>query len=97
MSKHTPGPWFIAQTELWSASPYKFGVQVVADLHQSSHMEANANLIAAAPDLLEACEDFRNVLRSKIRDGKYREEYAEAFYQAERRMDRAIAKARGDK
>lgn len=42
-SKHTPGPWKIVKS--------KFG-----DLSIKSEVEANARLIAAAPELLEACK-----------------------------------------
>lgn len=57
---------------------------------------ADARLIAAAPDLLEACEAHIAALNSKIRDGKDRPEYAEAIYQAQKKMRKAIAKARGE-
>lgn len=56
---------------------------------------ADATLIAASPDLLEACEAHMAALASKIRDGKDRPEYAEAIYQAQKKMDAAIKKARG--
>lgn len=84
MSKHTP-------ESILGAADAETGPYCCDEEYQRLRA-----IMVAAPDLLEACEDFRNVLRSKIRDGKYREEYAEAFYQAERRMDRAIARAKGE-
>lgn len=56
---HTPGPW---TTDGWSveavASPFPFVVAIAADPDQEVRdpvsQAANARLIAAAPDLLEA-------------------------------------------
>ena len=69
MSKHTPGPWKtvarnypIADTgdydgcwEVLTGDPKKPIVQIWGD---SDEDEANARLIAAAPDLLEALRDM---------------------------------------
>jgi hypothetical protein len=70
MSKHTPGPWAVmASDEEWGT--YQIGafcvdvgsMQGTADWYSSPEYfaardedEANARLIAAAPDLLAACE-----------------------------------------
>lgn len=64
MSKHTPGPWFPiesvnAETQglhlIWSRSkPNETGV-LIARTCFAPQSEANARLIAAAPELLEAC------------------------------------------
>jgi hypothetical protein len=60
VSKHSPGPWRLKQVglEVWGADK-----RVVAnpDIGASSEISdetkrANAQLIAAAPDLLEACK-----------------------------------------
>ena len=58
--KHTPGPWRIEDIE--STQPYT-EYDVYADDHRVMHVhdiddgaEANALLIAAAPDLYEACK-----------------------------------------
>ena len=70
MSKHTPGPWalrrdpghFDSLTEITggicgNTKPFRFTLEVSiggdTDIHT---LEANARLIAAAPDLLEALE-----------------------------------------
>ncbi|MNO35951.1 hypothetical protein D3C76_260090 [compost metagenome] len=54
MSKHTPGPWKVLREHDWHTGT-KFGiVGVVPSNHTIT--EANASLIAAAPDLLEALE-----------------------------------------
>lgn len=62
MIKHTPGPWYYAGL----AGDHDFGIYpestgrdiaLVRDFN-----EANARLIAAAPDMLAALENARNVL-----------------------------------
>lgn len=69
MSKHTPGPWFaVRNCAYWEVNPSNAGNGVpwtVADICPSSPgnpdgglQEANARLIAAAPELLNALEDF---------------------------------------
>jgi hypothetical protein len=64
MSKHTPGPWTIADE--WDGTSIKAGQFYVTHTIQSCGFhetevdkavtQANARLIAAAPDLLEACK-----------------------------------------
>lgn len=54
-----------------------------------------ARLNDAAPDLLDACETYHNLLRNQIRDGRPAD--AEAHYQAQCKMESAIKKARGEK
>ena len=69
MSKHTPGPWLQShrQTgpEAWNTQVYDEAGRTIATLAWypvtltggliGTAREANARLIAAAPDLLEAC------------------------------------------
>lgn len=64
--KHTPGPWVTnAHQEVWSTKPMRFnlttaGIPMIASVcrHEDAEggfpAEANARLIAAAPDLLQA-------------------------------------------
>ena len=58
MSKHTPGPWQWTQHFDPTISIYKDGFGQIARLYDSSAGtgKANARLIAAAPDLLEALQ-----------------------------------------
>lgn len=54
----TPGPWGIKHTERVS---YVFSNTKIADVYSAvfrdtENQHANANLMAAAPELLEACE-----------------------------------------
>jgi hypothetical protein len=69
MSKHTLGPWTIYPetdgTEI-CAVDYIPGLpirQIIARPDRSANWIANAHLIAAAPDLLEACQTFAEWLR----------------------------------
>ncbi len=60
MTKHTPGPWIkigecvreFDTTDLIARPGHNFSV-----INPSQTLEANANLIAAAPDLLEAAKE----------------------------------------
>ena len=60
MIKHTPGPWHVSN-----------GVQIRSAKHQickvwmmrNGEDNANARLIAAAPDMLAALKDCREALR----------------------------------
>lgn len=76
MSKHTPGPWFFEGSHFWSehgwiassAQPDDGGDIVCnppdADADASlARWPANARLIAAAPDLLEALRDVADQAR----------------------------------
>lgn len=68
MSKHTPGPWEVYHDKYYDVWSVEGGGDVVADLwrldeethnrhpHFEDDCEANARLISALPDLLEACE-----------------------------------------
>lgn len=65
-AKHTPGPWNYTLCDgesAWLVGPRNAeGPDYVADAHKLTHgrrdedSEANARLIAAAPELLAACE-----------------------------------------
>ena len=61
-AKHTPGPWKVARqnpsptTGEWMIAGAKPGYLAEVRDCGSGDVEANARLIAAAPDLLEAAE-----------------------------------------
>lgn len=69
MSKHTPGPWEIEEhyhfSYRWVSGPkHSQLAQVVWCMEgddRSPECEANAHLIAAAPELLEALENLLKV------------------------------------
>jgi len=63
MNEHTPGPWWDesgiihAKSAEWTAENHScVHIAAVQWLDDFSESEANANLIAAAPDLLAACK-----------------------------------------
>ena len=88
MSKHTPGPWR-ANFAIGGAA-YVFGgdrnfALVFNEWQDKANQEANARLIAAAPELLEALERLRDAEKAP------RSEWIAALANA----DSAIAKAKG--
>jgi hypothetical protein len=61
MMEHTPGPWEIsrgAQNDPFSIEASACTVAHIKTTPRKWSPEANAHLIAAAPDLLEALEDL---------------------------------------
>ena len=68
--KHTPGEWFARKDEGWKgwsvADDAHTLIATVSDddehLHDNEQDEANARLIAAAPDMLEALESFNHLV-----------------------------------
>ena len=105
MSKHTPGPWkFEIAWAGFSAIRGRdgqliFGVAAGSDDERrlEPEIEANAHLIAAAPDLLEALEDLRPILDAFERgQTRYADLMGEADLVPEITKARAaIAKAKG--
>ena len=72
MSKHTPGPWKVTpsnQTSGWGVCIEAPG-RIIAKLtgRKKNDKEANARLIAAAPELLEALERTRVELEHAASD-----------------------------
>lgn len=59
MSKHTPGPWVTSPEpngKEWVVDAGPWGICICADAPGLGSAEANARLIAAAPELLEALQ-----------------------------------------
>ena len=98
-AKHTPGPWKFEELTAQDGDGYILteGDEVVIVHHggayskglQRDEVLANARLIAAAPDLLEALEDAREELEW------YETELAGECYNNPK-LNAAIAKARGE-
>lgn len=54
-AKHTPGPWEISQNEAGELDICEEGAgDMLADLAKCKNAEANARLISAAPEMLDA-------------------------------------------
>lgn len=89
MSKHTKGPWGIRITETGPWSVFNADgnwIAVTTRKQWKDEDKANARLIAAAPDLLEALEYMVNVCPAIDPDGE----------EAHNRAADAIAKAKGE-
>ncbi|MBX3018004.1 MAG: hypothetical protein KF767_08950 [Bdellovibrionaceae bacterium] len=85
--KHTPGPWDV-NVYSYPLTPRLFGVNwKQQEKRDASEDLANARLIAAAPEMLEALEDvlaFLNIKRTGIENSLAKQ------------VERALAKARGE-
>jgi hypothetical protein len=95
MSEHTKGPWKVCGAKQESLSIRADHHGVICDIpgYGVGARMANADLIAAAPDLLEACRaliDYDEM--SEGDDGALIMHYADML----RLARTAIAKARGD-
>ena len=92
-SAHTPGPWQYGSGKLSNSIQVYVGAQNIASVTMLNHYEpadANARLIAAAPDLLEA-------LRALIKTADmYWTEDKSTTWPALEESREAIAKAIGD-
>lgn len=87
-AKHTPGPWHIHQATQTDGSYLILDRQdkIVGYTSSSNEAEANANLMAAAPDLYIACKRALDDLNDRDDDSL-------AFIRIG--LDKAIAKAEG--
>jgi len=90
---HTPGPWKAMKTEHgWHVGPQPDGVCSIWDNTDSAThatQEANARLLAAAPDLLEACEAIADAMSDAQPGGLAR------IRRALKQVADTIAKAKG--
>jgi hypothetical protein len=95
--QHTPGPWVIAHTFDGAIYPQHTNPQAVPDgaaIHQPAiavaYKPADGALCAAAPDLLEACEELLRTWGAIARTAGSHE-----ARQAGLKAEAAIAKAKG--
>lgn len=95
---HTPGPWELSEgnTSIWGISPLNARVRL-ANIQKHSPMngidwEANARLIAAAPEMLAALHEARAYIDTVIElDGSVNDENGAML----RMLNILIAKAEG--
>ena len=97
MSKHTPGPWKVSLTDDTTviAPDNSVIAEIDGDYNQPDLwpiMEANARLIAAAPELLEALKDCIKRLRKCALHNGNSEDAVNAMCE---QFDTAIAKVEG--
>lgn len=82
MSNHTPGPWRIGDAchTIFPPKSDTHSLRAIASINGyrgSDEFRANARLIAAAPELLEACQTIaEQAKRTAITDGSYTIPYA---------------------
>lgn len=94
MNRHTPGPWVANEqfAEVWA------GHELIASCHESDAPDArhtakaNAHLIAAAPDLLEAAKTTVLHFKRMQASGNYQGDDEHGAWSA---LSKAIAKAEG--
>lgn len=70
-TEHTPGPWLVDHAASWAVVTDHYFPHLVAITKYGADgtSAANARLIAAAPDLLEACKTFAEWLRREEAGG----------------------------
>lgn len=100
--RHTPGPWVVRDVscpeEMYEVQR-EDGGEVIAFAADCEDRKANAYLIAAAPDMLAALEQMREVFE-QLSDGDWRSmdaTYVDQLVESYglRGCDVAIAKAKG--
>ncbi len=100
--KHTPGPWKYcpdargygkrAQRIIWGAKGPGYGAIAEVSYFPSEEIEANARLIAAAPEMLAALESLEAWSQECIPD-----DWEDDGYEFIRQAKQAISKAKGEK
>ncbi len=100
--EHTPGPWKCHSGMVWKADETEDGYPIARMERETpktipTERDANAHLIAAAPELLEACEDLLQALDNCPGTFNYSplDEFM-AILVVEDRARQAISKAKGE-
>jgi hypothetical protein len=101
-TQHTPGPWGYGEdsdNEWYFEAMSNQGVQLGwVCPNEESTQEANARLIAAAPDLLDALQEIVKCEKRRAADLRNREAHALVLFSEKRiaAAEAAIAKATGE-
>lgn len=83
MSEHTPGPWAVRRGNDLEITSNAGNVEAVINSRKGSPTaEANAHLIAAAPDLLSACETALAYCYDNLAQEMWMKELADAINKA---------------
>ena len=89
VSKHTPGPWIHRNGRIFQADYDVLTIANVARAHNGDYSPSNGDLLAAAPDLLEALVQMLAKVRRADPDGLFDDLVVI-------RARAAIAKAKGE-
>ena len=94
--RHTPGPWEATTTPAGKGKVVdRIGASICNTTAGAYKTQtANARLIAAAPDLLEALEELHDRVAGECGCSLYRDE-SDADFNLDQRIRAAIAKAKG--
>ncbi len=71
MMRHTPGPWYRDGTTVYALNPHnfnRFSAQIHGAHTPKSELEAVAQLMQAAPELLEALQGMLEVYGGQYND-----------------------------
>ena len=97
-AKHTPGPWTVTDDGLFViAGNDRTGAPISIACSPSPHdwRKVDANLIAAAPELLGALVFNWNIIRQLRAEAKRLGLHEPSLQEAEEKAEKAIAKVRG--
>ena len=98
-AKHTPGPWTSRATASlgpqYVVYPEAAGPDVAIVYDHDGCTEANARLLASAPELLEALRQWRSTIGPMSIGERWTTEQALAAYKCMSASRAAIAKAEG--
>lgn len=95
MIQHTPGPWAVSCESVddeWAVVTTPGGA-VIANVNADHRQDANARLIAAAPDLLAALKDARDTIHMLVNSRGFEGEGTAEEWTVD--FDAAIARAEG--
>jgi len=101
IAEHTPGPWkWDGESMIETVHPNLRGDhEHICDfrtvMFERSTNDANANLIAAAPDLLEVCRKFIKILSIKRFENALKDPADRRLFEAYLAAGTAIDKAEG--
>lgn len=96
-AKHTPGPWKATETGgIFSPEPHSSHVASVNQYPNGAESDANARLIAAAPELLAALKSCADFMQAWANNPKHvTQNRINAFNEQAKFARDAIAKAKG--
>lgn len=87
MAKHTPGPWEIRPLNKYAGNMIAKGTEAIAEVFGGNETrQANARLIATAPELLGACKEA-------LIDLEFLKDYIPRDSNSIKRLKQVIAKA----